>query len=68
MARSPRTATRWPIYFMVFTALVILVFMVVGFSALGDNNLALAFPIFGGIVALLLFEIVLFIIYNRLQG
>ncbi len=66
---GPRTASPWPFRFMILTGVVIIAFAAVAFGALmqSEPNFGLAFPLFAGIVALILFEVVLMVINNRQQ-
>ena len=60
--RSP-----WPRRFLLIGGITIIMLAVTAFNALKEQNLGLAFGMFVGVVALLVFELIVFIIGNR-QG
>ena len=65
--KHSRVAPRWPRLFMILTAIIIIIMAIVAFSALFQTpaNFALAFPLFWGVVILLLFEFLLMYLANR---
>ena len=58
--RSP-----WPRRFLLLGGITIIIVAVVAFSALQRQNLGLAFGMFIGVVALLVFELIVFVIDSR---
>ncbi len=58
-------ASPWFRRFMILTGLLILISAILAFSALRKNDYAAAFPLFIGIMILLVFEVVLMVLHNR---
>ena len=52
---------------MYITGIVMVIFFVVAVTGLYSNNFALAFPMFVGLTALMLFMIILLFLHNRLN-
>jgi hypothetical protein len=65
MPRNVSNSPIWPRRFMAMTAIIIAIVALLGFNALSKQNFTLAFPLFAGVVALLLFEVVLMYLQNR---
>lgn len=66
--RTSQRPSAWPRRFMLLTGLVLLVVCIIAFRALGQGDIALAFPLFVGCLMLLVFEIGLLILDNRLRS
>ena len=63
--RNPPRPSAWPRRLLIFGGVIILILMIVAFTALSSQNLALAFPMMVSIVVMMVFEMVCVAWMNR---
>ncbi|HEY1014208.1 MAG TPA: hypothetical protein VGE07_15960 [Herpetosiphonaceae bacterium] len=65
--RNPPRPSAWPRRLLIFGACVILILMIVAFTAMNSQDFTLAFPLMVAIVVMMVFEMVCVAWMNR-QG